>query len=198
MANIGIGNPSGQISIGIANNNGTYAPIATPGDLVFKKGGTGDIIFNLSTSGGASNGSKKIYFGDESDAKILVVSNEGKVGIGTDNFDGDSYRLYVKDGIKTEEVKVELCSGWCDYVFTPSYQLRSLENVAQHIETYGHLHGMPSEKELEADGGFKLGEMTTMQQEKIEEIFLHLIELNKRMKALETENQQLKSLLTKN
>jgi cell division protein FtsB len=30
------------------------------------------------------------------------------------------------------------------------------------------------------------------QQEKIEEIYLHLIEMNKRMKALEAENEELK------
>lgn len=194
-ANLGIGNSAGKLFIAVAHNNGAFAPIATAGDVVFKKNGEGHMIFNLSTNGSSSNGGRKIYFGDESDAKILVVSNEGRVGIGTDNFDGDDYKLYVKDGIKAEEVKVELCSGWCDYVFKPSYKLQSLEKVEAHIKTYGHLHNMPSEKELEADGGFKLGEMTTMQQEKIEEVFLHLINLNKRLESLEKENQQLKALL---
>jgi len=117
------------------------------------------------------------------------------VGIGTDNFDNDSYKLYVKNGIKTEEVKVELCAGWCDYVFSPSYSLTALSEVESHILQHGHLHNMPSEKELIAAGGFKVGEMTTMQQEKIEEIFLHLIQLNKRIEALEQENRQLKAIL---
>jgi len=38
-----------------------------------------------------------------------------------------------------------------------------------------------------------LGKITTIQQEKIEELFLHLIEMEKRITELEKENQSLKS-----
>lgn len=45
--------------------------------------------------------------------------------------------------------------------------------------------------------GLDLGDMATMQQVKIEELFLHLIDINKRLQALETENAQLKADLGK-
>jgi hypothetical protein len=54
-----------------------------------------------------------------------------------------------------------------------------------------------SAKEIQADG-LELGKITTIQQEKIEELFLHLIEMEKRMKKLEEENQALKTQIIKN
>lgn len=152
---------------------------------------------------------------------ILTVRNNGRVGIGTENpqstldvvgeahfsnivsigttntpsilpsgTDISAYKLFVDGGIITEEVRVE--TGWADYVFEPNYKLWSLENVATHIEAKGHLHNTPSAQEIEADGGIAVGEMTVNQQEKIEELFLHLIEMNKAVKALQSENEALK------
>ncbi len=103
----------------------------------------------------------------------------------------DPYRLYVNGGILAKEVKIE--TGWADYVFEEDYELTSLTEVEAIIEEKGHLHNTPSAKELEAAGGVELGTITVNQQEKIEELFLHLIELNKKVERLEEENAQLKS-----
>lgn len=138
----------------------------------------------------------------ESDA--MIVHANGRVGIGVlaghllgthNNNNGEAYRLFVKGGIKTEEVKVELCNGsWCDYVFKEDYQLTSLEEVENTIQTKGHLHKIESAETIEKEG-LELKSMTINQQEKIEEIYLHLIEMNKRIKALEKENAALKTQL---
>ena len=66
--------------------------------------------------------------------------------------------------------------------------------VEQKIKTEGHLPDMPSAETLQKDG-LDLGDMATKQQVKIEEAFLHLIELEKRLKALEAENVKLKTEL---
>ena len=66
--------------------------------------------------------------------------------------------------------------------------------VEQNIATTGHLHDMPSAETLQKEG-LDLGNMATKQQVKIEEIFLHLIEMEKRVKALEAENAALKNAL---
>jgi|SRR5690606_28868530 len=52
--------------------------------------------------------------------KSLVVTNQ-KIGIGTENMfcdDCTDYRLFVKDGIRTEKIKVDIAAtnGWADYV----------------------------------------------------------------------------------
>lgn len=53
---------------------------------------------------------------------------------------------------------------------------------------------MPSAETLQKEG-LDLGDMSAKQQVKIEEAFLHLIEMDKRLKALETENAKLKAEL---
>jgi len=56
---------------------------------------------------------------------------------------------------------------------------------------------MFSAKEIAENGGVELGAMTVNQQEKIEEIFLHLIELEKKCAQLQLENKEMKRLLSK-
>jgi len=125
--------------------------------------------------------------------KMQIHSN-GKISIGTGNTlpdlneNGDDYLLFIKGGTLSEEVAVK--TGWADYVFDENYELLPLETVEQHIDIYGHLHNTPSAEEL--GGTVNLGDATVQQQEKIEEIYLHLIEMNKRMKVLENENERLK------
>ncbi len=125
------------------------------------------------------------------------VTNQ--VAIGTVNrpalstVGGSDYLLYVGGGALFEEVKVQ--TGWADYVFQDDYQLTALEEVENHIATAGHLHNTPSAAEVEAEG-LNLGNITVNQQEKIEEIFLHLIEMNKELKNLKAENELLKAELS--
>ena len=91
------------------------------------------------------------------------------------------YHLFVEGGILTEEVLVR--TGWADYVFAEDYDLQSLEEVEAHIAENGHLPNTPSAQEIE-NGGLQLGAATVNQQEKIEELFLYLIEMNKELETL--------------
>jgi len=125
--------------------------------------------------------------------KMTIFSN-GKVAIGTSQLDSDpNFLLYVKKGIKAEQVKVEIASanGWADYVFNKSYKLNALEEVEKHIEEKGHLPNIPSAEEVKKNG-INLGEMDAKLLEKIEELTLYVIQLNKDVKKLEEENKQLK------
>jgi hypothetical protein len=121
----------------------------------------------------------------------------GRVAIGTANTPNmlginntSGYNLFVAGGILTEEVLVR--TGWADYVFEESYPLKDLEEVEQHIREKGHLPGVPSAAQVE-ESGLGLAENAVNQQVKIEELFLYVIELNKEVKALKEENEQLKA-----
>ncbi len=115
------------------------------------------------------------------------IDREGKVAIGTSGF--SSSTLTVKGGVITDKVKVQTCAagGWCDYVFEKGYPLMPLDKVDAYIRQYGHLPGIPSGTVIEAEGAFELGSVTYMHQEKIEEIFLHLIALEKEIDEMEAE-----------
>ncbi|CAH0250075.1 hypothetical protein [Chryseobacterium sp. Bi04] len=115
----------------------------------------------------------------------LYLANNGKIAMGTKNIncaDCDSYLLFVKDGIKTEKVKVEIASanGWADYVFKKDYKLMGLSEVEKHIQDKGHLPNIPSADDV-VKNGINLGEMDAKLLEKIEELTLYSIEQNKKL-----------------
>ena len=115
------------------------------------------------------------------------LKSNGKLGLGTFNYlnctDCSDYRLFVKDGIRTEKVKVDVASvnGWADYVFKNDYQLKSLEEVEKYISEKGHLPNIPSAKQIVKEG-LNLGEMDAKLLEKIEELTLYTIEQNKQLR----------------
>jgi hypothetical protein len=117
----------------------------------------------------------------------MRIGANGNVGIGTTN---PTHTLTVSGTIRAKEIIVE--SNWADYIFADDYQLQSLDTVEQHIKTHKHLPGIPSAQEVSANG-VSLGEMQTLLLAKIEELTLHQIELNKRLRALEQENAALKA-----
>jgi hypothetical protein len=105
------------------------------------------------------------------------------------------FKLYVAGGIKTEAITVSLVNNWPDYVFKKGYDLLPLSKVEEHIQQKGFLPNTPSAEVVEKEG-LSLAETAKNQQEKIEEIFLHLIEMEKRVKAVEAENAALKLALS--
>ncbi len=105
----------------------------------------------------------------------------GSISIGT-QLTPIGYKLAVGGKIIAEELKVQLQAQWPDYVFSKDYKLPSLAEVEKQIKEKGHLANVPSAKEVEANG-FEVGEMARIQQEKIEELTLYIIELNKKLEA---------------
>lgn len=120
------------------------------------------------------NGSAKI------EGNIFTDSN---IGIGTSSFvDGaDTYRLSVDGAIRASRVKVY--TTWADYVFEKDYKLPTLEEVEKHIAEKGHLQDIPSAKEVEQKG-IELGEMNKLLLQKVEELTLYIIEMNKELQAV--------------
>lgn len=114
-----------------------------------------------------------------------IITN-GSIGIGTENFtDGtDIYKLSVNGAMRASRVKVY--TTWADYVFEKDYYLPTLEEVEKHIAEKGHLQDIPSAKQVE-DNGIELGEMNKLLLQKIEELTLYIIEINKEVKVLQSQ-----------
>ncbi|MDL5046817.1 hypothetical protein QQ054_12325 [Oscillatoria amoena NRMC-F 0135] len=98
----------------------------------------------------------------------------GNVGIGSMNPDT---KLVVNGTVKCKEVRVTLAIP-ADYVFEDDYELMSLSEIEKYIRAYKHLPGVPSAKQIIAEG-WAVGDMGNKLLEKIEELTLHLIELKK-------------------
>ena len=92
--------------------------------------------------------------------------------------------------IKTNDITVKM-NDVADYVFEEGYDLKNLSEVEAYVNANKHLPGIPSAAEIEKDG-VSLSKMTNLLLEKVEELTLHMIQLEKENKALKAEMQSLK------
>lgn len=72
---------------------------------------------------------------------------------------------------------------WPDYVFEKDYKLMPLESVSNFIRENGHLPGMPSRAQILKEGQ-DIAHIQQLQQEKIEELTLYVIEQNSKITKL--------------
>jgi len=130
---------------------------------------------------------KDLFLNPQSTGFLSPIA--GRVGIRTYNL-ATGYALSVGGKIISEEVRVQLSSAWPDYVFNRNYKLMSLPQLEQYIEDNQHLPNIPSAVEMQ--GGQDLGEIQRRMMEKIEELHLYMIELDKENKELRKEIESLK------
>ena len=81
---------------------------------------------------------------------------------------------------------------WPDYVFEENYELPTLSEIDKKLMTQKHLDGVQSATEVSKDG-LNVSENLQGLTKNIEELYLHLILLEKRIKELEQENTTLKN-----
>ena len=125
---------------------------------------------------------------------IFGIHNNGKIQIGNVDVSPNGYKLFVEDGILTEKLKVAIKSSseWSDFVFKSDYKLKSLDEVENYIKANQHLPDVPTAKEVAAKG-ISVGDTQALLLKKIEELTLHMIEQETKMKKMESEIQVLKN-----
>lgn len=155
-------------------------------------GGAKASYFTTQDGGGRSYylqaGADYVELYDQSATGRIMLKN-GNVGIGT--LDTKGYKLAVAGNLIAEKIKVKLVPNWPDFVFQENYPLRTLEETEAFIKTYQHLPEIPSAAEIK-DNGQDVGEMNAKLLQKVEEMTLYLIDLQKQVKAQQEEIKQLK------
>jgi hypothetical protein len=74
-------------------------------------------------------------------------------------------------------------SAWPDYVFSPDYQMPTLDSLEKFIKSHSHLPEIPKAEEIK-NNGIDLGENQALLLKKIEELTLFAIEQNKQSEKL--------------
>jgi len=90
--------------------------------------------------------------------------------------------MKIDGDIWARKVTVTL-SPFPDYVFTKEYSLMPLPELEKFIQTNGHLPGIPQESEV-LEKGVDIGQLQGKLLEKIEEMTLRIIEMNKEIEYL--------------
>ncbi len=140
----------------------------------------------------------------------LVIEAGGNVGIGLTN---PTEALEVVGNVRASGnfISGGVTMNVPDYVFetyykeksslNEDYTFKSLEEIEAYTKENNHLPGIPSANEIKEKDQFDLTQSSLNNLEKIEEIFLHLIILNKEnislkeeVKLLKKENEKVKTL----
>ncbi len=155
------------------------------------RGGVAGGAFGLLGAGGAidwfidNNDGLLRFYKPGYEAAILSGNGVLRLGIGSAATVPSGYRLVCRGGVIAERVKVAVygSAAWADYVFDENYPLQSLEEVKDYIKTNHHLPSVPSAAEM-VETGNDLGATDAILLAKIEELYLHVIQLNEEIKRL--------------
>lgn len=130
--------------------------------------------FTISNSSGNNTG------------KLILNGNQVTIGQITP---ANGYLLSIGGKAICEELKVQLRGLWADYVFNKDYQLKSFEELRLFIAKNKHLPNIPAAAEIEKNG-LDVGDMQRRLTEKIEELTLYILQLEERLKKLETNHNK--------
>ena len=133
---------------------------------------------------GANTGSAALYV-------TGITRLDGEVGINV--APSSVYQLAVGGKIVCTELRVQ-AMPFPDYVFDPSYKLKPLEEVEEHILAHHRLPNMPPATQVESEG-MNVGGIQLKLVEKVEELTLYLLQQQKELKAQKEEINDLKMLL---
>ena len=142
---------------------------------------------------------------DKTNSKtVFNVQSDGKTYIGIQKPKNSSVHanamLSVDGKILAKEIFVNIhTSTWADYVFDSNYKLMPLKELEDFVIQNKHLPNVPSAKYLTETDDFNLSiaDMQKIQMEKIEELYLYVIEQQKQIEKLEKENKELKAFIKK-
>lgn len=208
-------NPSDGTVLQMSENNFRFQNQEN-GNMSFM---TGSLVFNMvGATSKAYFGNSTVYPGinygllnvqspSNENGMFIRTAGAGKYALGlkvaadTDNAllvygaDATTRTFQVKGNgrVWATEINVILASTpFPDYVFESNYKLKTLNEVENHITTFGHLPNMPSATQVATDG-LNIGETTVVLVEKIEELTLYLIEQQKMIESLKAQVSELKS-----
>ena len=110
----------------------------------------------------------------------LIGNNSQRIATG--------YELSVDGDVIAESFVTQNSTSWPDYVFEDNYHLMPLSDLEKSIRKNKHLPNVPSAADIEKNG-INLGQMSSALLEKVEELTLYIIQLEKRLKALEEKSK---------
>jgi len=132
---------------------------------------------------------------NDSGTLALIIDNYGNMTVGRGApANNTAYRLNVMGRARVNEIVVNTTGA--DFVFDKNYSLRSLPKLEKFIKTNKHLPEIANAKTMHTQG-MGVGDLQTKLLQKVEELTLYVIELNKQNMKQEKKINQLTSALKK-
>ncbi len=127
---------------------------------------------------------------------IAKVSSPNVAAFSVEQSGTPTMMIWGDGRIYATKIRVKV-PAFPDFVFSPNYSLPKLGDLEQYIQKNRHLPGIPTADSVVSEG-LDLGSMNTQLLQKVEELTLYIIELNKEINALKKQvitldNKNLKS-----
>jgi hypothetical protein len=195
-------------NLGIGTVNATHPLTVKPNSdidaISWQRSADGLEVGRLGVTGGGGTG-RYGWIGLWSNNAVQTVQidagggnsyiNSGNVLIGKTTQTNTTYKLDVAGKIRADEIVVNTTGA--DFVFEPTYNLRTLPELETFIKQNKHLPEIAPAKEMQ-ENGVSAGEMQAKLLQKIEELTLYVIELKKENEKLRSEkDSQIKELKNK-
>lgn len=142
--------------------------------------GTHDPSQQLQVNGNARFEDSKVFMGYTHNEDLRISSSNL-----------NKYALFVVKGILSEDYSLGPKNTWSDFVFNKDYNLKSLKEVEEFIESNNHLPEIPSAQQVKEDG-YSLHDMNVKLLQKVEELTLYAIQQNKEIENLKKTVEELK------
>ena len=107
--------------------------------------------------------------------------------IGNDTNSNSNWKLTVYGGILCKRIKVTSNFNGADFVFDPLYKNYSIKELENFVQLNRHLPSVPTSTAMK-NYGIEIEKINILLLQKIEELTLYIIELNKRIEILENNN----------
>ncbi|MFL5764645.1 MAG: hypothetical protein ACJ77K_11940 [Bacteroidia bacterium] len=127
---------------------------------------------------------------------LCQMADDKNKTISTGKTDGTTYTenfsVFADGHVFARDIKVTMQSPFIhpDYVFDKGHKTMTIEELDAFVKQNKHLPNVPSAAEVEKNNGINLGEMSEKQLEKIEELTLYIIDLNKKVNELQSVIQE--------
>lgn len=165
-------NTAGHLTVGSANQ--PPVGLTVHGATTLNYGLT---VTNATTLNGALHvNSSTVLSGVTTINGATTINNTLRVGNG--------FFCDAGGGLKVKYLKVTL-TDWPDYVFSGNHTLMPLGELEAYVNEHSHLPGVPTAEEIEENGA-DLGEMNKVLMEKVEELTLYIIDLQKQINEMKS------------
>ncbi|WP_320052056.1 hypothetical protein [uncultured Acetobacteroides sp.] len=123
-----------------------------------------------------------------------ILYTQGNILIGKTSQANPAYKLDVAGKVRADEITVN--TSGADFVFEKGYNLRPLNEVEVFVKENKHLPDVAPATEMQTNG-VSIGEMNAKLLQKVEELTLYVIELNKANRRCNEKIKQLRLHLNK-